>query len=161
MVELARQLGVTKAILGGHDWGGAIVYRIALWHPEFVTHLFSVCAPYWAAKGDFVSMETLVKSGRLPNLGYQLQFASGTVGTNIVSKDQIRQLLNCMYLGRSPDHARAFDVKDGLHFDLLPHVHQTELVDEATMDYYVSQYARNGIHGTCKNCVLNRTARWD
>lgn len=139
--------------------GGAIVYRIALWHPEFVTHLFSVCAPYWAPKRDFVSMETLVKSGRLPNLGYQLQFASGTVEANIVSKDQIRQLLNVMYLAKSPDPARAFEVKDGLHFDVLPHIDQTELVDGATLDYYVNQFARNGIHGTCKNGVVNRTIK--
>ncbi len=28
--ELARQLGISKVIVGGHDWGGAIVYRVAL-----------------------------------------------------------------------------------------------------------------------------------
>ena len=104
-------------------------------------------------------METLVKSGRLPNLGYQLQLASGTVEENIVSRDQIRQLLNGMYLNTFQDHARPFDVKDGLHFDALPRVHQTELVDGATLDYYVDQYARNGIHGTRKNCDLDITSK--
>lgn len=148
MVELARQLGITKVILGGHDWGGAIVYRIALWHPELVTHLFSVCAPYWPPTRDFVSMETLVQSGRLPNFAYQLQLASGTVEENIVSRDEIRQLLNGMYLATSPDHARAFDVKDGLHFDALPCMHHTKLMDGATLDYYADQYAKNGMHGT-------------
>lgn len=36
--ELARQLGAPKIIIGGHDWGGAVVYRFHLWHPELVTH---------------------------------------------------------------------------------------------------------------------------
>ena len=95
-------------------------------------------------------METLVKSGRLPNMGYQLQLASGAVEENIVRKDQIRQLLDGLYGGTSPDHVRAFDVKDGLHFDALPGLHQTQLVDGATLDYYADQYAKNGMHGTRK-----------
>ena len=128
--------------------GGAVVYRIALWHPDFVTHLFSVCTPYWAPSKEYVSIETLVQSGKMPNLAYQLQLASGTVEEKIKSRDQIRQLLNGMYGGMSPDKERAFDVKDGIRFDLFPRLQQTKLVDGATLDYYADQYAKNGIHGT-------------
>lgn len=36
--ELARQLDVERIIIGGHDWGGYVVYRFALWYPKLVTH---------------------------------------------------------------------------------------------------------------------------
>jgi soluble epoxide hydrolase / lipid-phosphate phosphatase len=30
-----------KIILGGHDWGGALVWRVALWHPDLLQGVFS------------------------------------------------------------------------------------------------------------------------
>jgi soluble epoxide hydrolase / lipid-phosphate phosphatase len=31
----------TKIILGGHDWGGAVIWRFAMWHPELLLGVFS------------------------------------------------------------------------------------------------------------------------
>lgn len=42
IAELARQLGVDRIIIGGHDWGGFVVYRCALWHPELISHGMSI-----------------------------------------------------------------------------------------------------------------------
>ncbi|KAL8690090.1 MAG: hypothetical protein Q9218_004389 [Villophora microphyllina] len=148
MVELAHQLGVSQVILGGHDWGGAVVYRIALWFPDFVTHLFSICTPYWAPTAHYVSVEKLVQSGKMPNMAYQLQLASGVVEKEVQSREQIRGFLNGTYGGLSPDHGSGFNVRDGVHFDVLPHLMQTKLVDGDTLDYYTDQYVKNGLHGT-------------
>lgn len=121
--------------------------------------MFSVCTPYWSPTSDYVSIEDLVKSGRLPNLGYQLQLASGIVEEKIQSKEQIRKLLNGMYGGMSSDGRRAFDVKAGVHFDVLPQLQQTRLVNRSTLDYYADQYANNGLHGTCMLSILNDMER--
>ena len=43
---LCTQLGLNSVILGGHDWGGAIVYRLAQYHPNLVKALFVICTPY-------------------------------------------------------------------------------------------------------------------
>lgn len=149
MVELARQLGVSQVILGGHDWGGAIVYRIALWYPNLVRHLFSVCTPYWSPTKEFTPLKDLVDAGKIPNFAYQLQLASGAVEKRIQTKEQIRQFLNGMYGGMSPDHEPGFDVRHGLKFEVLPRLRHTRLVNEATLDHYADQYAKNGLHGTC------------
>lgn len=95
-----------------------------------------------------MSLEKLVHSGKLPNFAYQLQLASGVVEEKITSRDQIRQFLNGVYGGLSPEREKAFDSRIGLHFDVLPRLLPTKLVDGATLDYYADQYAKNGMHGT-------------
>lgn len=149
MRELAQQLGISQIILGGHDWGGAIVYRIALWYPELVSHIFSICTPYTAPSKHFSSLEDIVNSGRLSNFRYQLQLASGQLESTIQSREQIRQLLNALYGGRTPDGAPGFDVEHGVFLNRLPQLHHTPLMTKEMLDYYADEYAGNGIHGSC------------
>ncbi|KAL8684731.1 MAG: hypothetical protein Q9224_006163, partial [Gallowayella concinna] len=90
----------------------------------------------------------MVKSGKVPNFGYQLQLASGELEDAIQSRDQIRQLLNALYGGMTPRGLPGFDVKTGVHLDRLPQLNHTKLVSERMLDFYADQYTRNGIHGT-------------
>lgn len=130
--------------------GGAIVYRIALWFPELVTHVFSVCTPYTAPSKSYASLDEMVRSGRVPNFGYQLQLASGRLEDAIQSRGQIRQLLNALYGGATSNGLPGFDVKTGVQLDRLPQLNHTKLMSERLLDFYADQYANNGIHGTCK-----------
>ncbi|KAL8925205.1 MAG: hypothetical protein Q9172_002310 [Xanthocarpia lactea] len=155
MKELAGQLGMSRIILGGHDWGGAIVYRIALWHPELVTQVFTICTPYTAPSNKYASLEDIVKSGRLPNFGYQIQLASGQLEATIESRDQIKQLLNALYGATTSGGLPGFDVKTGVHLDRLPQLGHTKLVNERMLDFYADQYAIHGLHGTL-NWYRNR-----
>ncbi|PGH02477.1 hypothetical protein GX51_04645 [Blastomyces parvus] len=146
MKELARQLGTSQIILGGHDWGGLAVYRIAMHHPGFVTHLFSVCTPYSPPSKEFISLETLVKT-RVPYFGYQLQFVSGDLENKIKSKSDIRQFLLSLYGGRTPTGEFGFDVFKGVLLDKFQHLQKSKLISEEELNYYVDQYARTGVHG--------------
>ena len=145
MAELARQLGAPKIILGGHDWyaprilihdpakhvchrGGSIVYRIALWHPNLVTHIFSVCTPYFPPNKSFISLEDMIV--RLPNLTYQKQLAGSSVQEHIKTKAQIREFLNALYGGQGPNREVGFDVSEGVLFDNLPILAKTPLLSE-------------------------------
>lgn len=92
--ELARQLGIPKIIIGGHDWGGFVVYRFAMWHPELVTAVFSVCTPYQPPTKSFVSLDMVVD--RAPQFGYQKHLAGLEVEKAIDSPEKIRQFLNGM-----------------------------------------------------------------
>ncbi|KAL8728003.1 MAG: hypothetical protein Q9166_005674 [cf. Caloplaca sp. 2 TL-2023] len=146
--DLARQLNLSQIIVGGHDWGGAIAYRIALWYPELVTHVFSICTPYTAPSKNYASLEEIVKGGKVPNFGYQIQLASGQLEDAIKSKEQIKQLLNGLYGGTTSSGLPGFDVKTGVHLDRLPQLDHTKLISEKMLDFYATQYTRNGIHGS-------------
>ncbi|KAL8815557.1 MAG: hypothetical protein Q9223_005319 [Gallowayella weberi] len=128
--------------------GGAIVYRIALWYPKLVTHIFAICTPYTAPSKRFASLEEMVRGGKVPNFGYQLQLASSELEDTIQSREQIRQLLNGLYGGMTQSGLSAFEVKTGVHLDRLPRLDHTKSVSERMLDFYADQYARNGIHGT-------------
>lgn len=155
--ELARQLGVDTVVLGGHDWGGAVVYRVALWYPDFVTKVFSVCTPFWPPSSTFVPLEEIVKS-KWPNFRYQLHLASGEVETHIQTKESIRQFLNAVYGGVGPNGEIGIDVTGGTKFEDLHSLGKTTVMDAETLQYYAEQYARNGMHGTCKFQIL---LAWD
>lgn len=118
--------------------GGAIAYRVALWHPEFITHLFVVCTPYWAPTKELKSLEELVKR-RLPNFKYQLQLASGDIEKVITSRDQLRQLLNALYGGKGPNGELGFTARDGLLVENLPKLGASRIISEKVRCYRSQQ----------------------
>lgn len=126
--------------------GGAIVYRVALWYPDFVTHLFSVCTPYWVPSKDFKPLEELVKT-RLPNFTYQLQLGSGEIEKHISSKEQIKQFLNGLYGGRGPNGEVGFVPEQGVLLQNLPKLNPTPLLSEKVGHFAVDdEYSSNGDH---------------
>ncbi|KAJ6024185.1 hypothetical protein N7540_004982 [Penicillium herquei] len=142
---LANHLGESKIILGGHDWGAFLAYRIALWHPDLITHLFTVCVPHTGLKKDFISLEDLVRVA--PNLTYQVQFASGELEKVIQSREEIKQLLTALYGGRTPDGKTGFTVEKGLLLDRYMSLSPQRLLSEEELEYYTTEFSRNGIHG--------------
>jgi len=129
IAELARQLGAKQIILGGHDWGGMVVWRTAAWHPELISHLFVVCTPYQRPMKNYISTESLV-NGPAPQFGYQLHLASPEVEARITSKEVIRQFLNGMYGARGPNGEAAFSPEKGVLFENLAKVGKTKLLSD-------------------------------
>ncbi|KAH0566134.1 hypothetical protein GP486_000464 [Trichoglossum hirsutum] len=145
--ELANQLGTEKIILGGHDWGGAIVYRVCLYYPEFVTHLITVVTPFLPPSKEYIPLETVVKK-HLPTFRYQLQLIGPDIEAKIKTKEQIKEFLNALYGGRGPNGEDGFNVTDGVLLQNLPVLGPTPLLSAEELDYYVEEYARHGLHGT-------------
>lgn len=117
-----------------------------------MTHIFAVCTPYTPPAGNFIPLENIVKS-KLPNFGYQIQLASGAVEEHIQTKDEIKQFLNGMYGGSGASGEGGFDVTKGVLFENLEKLGKTPLLSEEMLEYYVDQYARNGMHGSCKYSI--------
>lgn len=147
IAELAHQLKCSRIILGGHDWGAAVVYRVALWHPELISTLFTVCVPYRAPSGQNIDFEMAVKT-ILPNFGYQLHLGSGEVETHIKTREQIKQFLNALYGGRGANGEVGFDVRSGPNYENLPKLRQSPLITPEILDFYSHQYEKAGIHGS-------------
>lgn len=158
IAELSRQLGCSSIILGGHDWGGAVVYRTANFHPHLVSHVFSVCTPYTPPLRHFFSLDDVVK--RAPQFGYQKHLAGLEVESRIQSKDDIRQFLNGMYGARTDDRKVLFSPEHGLALDVLPVLGKTPLLTDAEMEFYVDEYSRHGLHGPL-NWYRTREINWE
>ncbi|KAJ5918582.1 hypothetical protein N7466_010574 [Penicillium verhagenii] len=146
MKALATHLGESKIILGGHDWGAFLAYRIALWHPDLITHLFSVCVPYSSPKKDYLPLEEMAKT-IMPNFGYQIQFASGELEKVVQSKEEIKQFLTALHGGRTPENEFGFEVEEGVLLDRFMRLRHSRLLSEEELEYYATEYSRNGIHG--------------
>ncbi|OQE86029.1 hypothetical protein PENNAL_c0022G09911 [Penicillium nalgiovense] len=126
--------------------GAALAYRIALWYPELVSHLFTVCVPYARPMAQNISIEDLVRSVT-PHFAYQLQFKSGEVEKVIRSKDEIRQFLLALYGGRTEAGEFGFDANKGVLLDKIGQLKPSRLLSEEELEFYTNEFARSGIHG--------------
>jgi soluble epoxide hydrolase/lipid-phosphate phosphatase len=140
--ELAKQVvGENKQIIvGAHDWGSALAYRVALWHPELVKALFSVCVPYPLPSPQYVPLEILVEKF-LPNFKYQLQFIGPDVQERIQGEEKLRQFLNAVWGGTTDEGEFGISSSEGINFDVLPKLNRTKLLSEEELDHYAKEYA--------------------
>ena len=132
---------------------------MAMWYPNLVSHVFSVCTPYTRPQAEYFSTESLVK-GRIPQFGYQLHLASPEVEGRIKSRDDMRKFLHGMYGARGPNRETIFTPVDGVLFENLDKIGKTKLATDEEMEYYVDQYMRNGLHGTV-NWYRNRRINYE
>lgn len=148
IVALVHQvIGIDEQIiLGGHDWGGMLVWRFANWHPEMLKGVFSICTPYGPVSPVFVDIPAMIE--RLPNFKYQAQLAGPDVEREVgCDPAKLRGLLSGCYGARSPDGAKAFSVDHGFFLENLEKMGKSPLLDDDETDFYVKQFARNGIRG--------------
>jgi pimeloyl-ACP methyl ester carboxylesterase len=139
-----------KIILGGHDWGGVLAWRIALWQPELLRGVFSACVPFFPPNPHYVGLRTLVENGKLSTFSYQLQFINSEVEERIKTESDIRGLLLALYGGRTPDGNSGFSHKRGLVFNRLNKLGPSPLVGEGELETYVKAFSRQGIAGPFK-----------
>ena len=153
-----------------------IVYRTAEWHPELVSHVFSVCTPYLPHPEKYVPLEDIVK-GPLPQFGYQLHLAGPKVEAGLQTEERIRQFLKGMYGGRDDSGRVIFSPENGLDFDVVDKVGMAPLLNQEVrhgfvqgltrtcsqrqeLDYYTREYTRSGMHGPL-NWYRTRKANFD
>ncbi|EQB55265.1 hypothetical protein CGLO_04828 [Colletotrichum gloeosporioides Cg-14] len=153
IAALASHLGLSRIILGGHDWGGAVVYRAALWHPELISAFFVISTPFAAPRLTYIDQAVA-----LPTLHYQQQFRTDAVQDYIglpeaQNATRVRQILNTIYGVRLPSGGSAFNSSGaGFTFELLDEVTEdTPLLTAEEMDYYVENYVSD---------PFNRTLNW-
>lgn len=148
LTELVKQIcdPEEKIILGGHDWGGFVVWRFALWHPELIRGVFSICTPYAPVSPVFVDIPDMVQ--RLPNFRYQAHLAGPEVEREIGSDPvKLRGFLSGMYGASGPNREHVFTTDKGVHFEHLDKMGKCPLLSEDELDFYVEQYSRNGMRG--------------
>jgi soluble epoxide hydrolase / lipid-phosphate phosphatase len=120
IAAITKDLGYDKCILGGHDWGGMVVYRAAQFQPNLISHVFSVATPYMPVSNEYVSTEKLVQ-GPLPQFGYQLQLGSDDQKVERVVKDEatMRKFLTGIYGGKLSSKEQFMTPEKGVNLEAL------------------------------------------
>ncbi|KAK7224541.1 hypothetical protein V2G26_012544 [Clonostachys chloroleuca] len=153
-----------QVIVGGHDWGAGLTYKVALWHPELVKAFFTIAIPYiplWLGPTmEWVDMLDLVENGTFPTMGYQLQFRDEALERNVTSLAQIRSFLNGVYGGTTSDGKGAFSPQNGVDFDILDQLGPSPLVSSADIDFYAKRFHINGMRGPF-NWYRTRRMDWE
>jgi soluble epoxide hydrolase/lipid-phosphate phosphatase len=147
LAELARQLGSSRIVIGGHDWGGMIAWRFAQFYPSLVSHLFVVCTPYNVPHKEYISIEDLVK-GPMPQFGYQLHLASGEIEKKVTTKEDMSAFIRGVYGARTPRKEVVFSPTKGILLNKLHELGPTWVMSD--------KVGLNAAAGTCI-CSCNRS----
>ena len=70
LAALLDHLNVKKAVFLGHDWGGEVVWKMCLYHPQRVLAVAGVCTPFAPRLDQFIPLDQLITF--LPAFGYQV-----------------------------------------------------------------------------------------
>ncbi|XP_045142643.1 bifunctional epoxide hydrolase 2 [Echinops telfairi] len=71
MITFLDKLGIPQAVFIGHDWGGALVWSLALFYPERVKAVASLNTPFMPMDPNVTLLEKLKAN---PLFAYQLYF---------------------------------------------------------------------------------------
>lgn len=153
-----------KVIVGGHDWGAGLVYKVGLWYPDLVSGLFTIAVPYmppWLGLStEWNDLAELVADGTYPTLGYQLQWRDQSIDRNFTTPSAVRLFLNAGFGGLTPDGRPGFTSEKGLDYDLLPLLEPQTLVSEAELDFLVDSLLQKGFRGAF-NWYRTRRIDWE
>jgi pimeloyl-ACP methyl ester carboxylesterase len=147
-VLLRERLGlVGPVILGGHDWGGAIAWRLALLTPELYKAVMVICTPYNPPVPKYESLQKRVETV-LPNFGYQLHFASGEIEEACDSRQGVRQFLINIFGGRDGEGKVGFSAERGLDLKRQAEMRKpSRVLSEEELEFYTQEYSRHGLRG--------------
>ncbi|KAI1455537.1 Alpha/Beta hydrolase protein [Annulohypoxylon moriforme] len=146
MAHIIREVTNEPVILGGHDWGAFLAWRLAMYHQPLIRAIFCFCIPFNPPQLTLTPLEEFVEQN--PKFRYQLHNASPEAETAInESPAHLRGFLNSMFGGATPEGLPGFDPWVGIFTDRLPRIQPSPLVTPEIMDYYFREYSRNGLHG--------------
>ncbi|KOS17083.1 Bifunctional epoxide hydrolase 2 [Escovopsis weberi] len=133
-----------QIVLGGHDWGGALIWRMALWHPRLVKAVFALCTPMLSIPREYVDLETLVESGALANFRYQLQFGGPVLQDHFQTREDLRRFFRVLYGGTVPGTAPPAGClgPEGVMLEeSFKLVGAPRLLDADELEHYAARYA--------------------
>ncbi|ORX69709.1 alpha/beta-hydrolase [Linderina pennispora] len=146
-VSLLDTLNIREAVWAGHDWGGNIAWRAALWHPERVIGVISYCTPYFLSPEKYIPLDE--SAAQIPELSYQLYF--GRAETTHEFNKELPLLIRALFRPRNeflsmnifspivPVEQRTLTDVKGLEL--------SGLLTQQQYEYYISELEKNGMEG--------------
>lgn len=107
IAALVRALGREKAVIVGHDWGGAVAWGVAAFHPEVVERLVVLNCPHPAA----LAREIATNPRQLRKSLYMLFFQLPWLPERLLSRDHAGAIVRSLKGG---SHVRGTWTKESL-----------------------------------------------
>lgn len=156
MASLLDALDIQKAVFIGHDWGGEVVWKMCLYHPDRVLAVAALCTPYTPRHSEFIPLEEIVKT--LPIFGYQI-YLTGPNAAKQFSKDT-EKFFRAMMRSSSSEDRIGLDLKNSVNFLENINPSRSKLLSQEELDYYTSEYQRSGFQGGL-NWYKTRKLNWE
>ncbi|XP_030641958.1 bifunctional epoxide hydrolase 2 [Chanos chanos] len=161
LVTFLDKMGIPQVTLVGHDWGGVLVWNMALYHPERVRAVVSLNTPLFPL--DRTS-DPMLKLKALPIFDYQIYFQEPGVAEAELEKD-LERTFKLMFNGSDEkDKFPALKTsgvckRGGLFVDVTEDVPRSVILSEAALKYYVQQFKKSGFRGPL-NWYRNVERNW-
>lgn len=157
MVTFLDKLGILQAVFIGHDWGGMLVWSMALFYPERVRAVASLNTPFIPANPNVPLMETIKAN---PAFNYQLYFQEPGVAEAELEEDLYRTF-KLIFRANDEMTLNVSNVCEsgGLFVKAPKEPSLGRLVTEEDIRFYVQQFKKSGFRGPL-NWYRNIDRNW-
>lgn len=168
MIGLLDALGVETAVIVGHDWGAPVAWHAALWRPDRFRGVIGLSVPFTPRRSV---RPTSIMPQTEDAIFYQLYFQTPGVAETELERD-VRLSIRSLLLSASGDAPRRENrAAAGREVGMVPRRggFLSRLVDspslplwlnEADVDFYVSEFTRRGFRGGL-NWYRNIDRNWE
>ncbi|KAM9017480.1 bifunctional epoxide hydrolase 2 [Ara ararauna] len=162
LVVFLDKLGIPQTVLVGHDWGGAVVWNMALFYPERVRAVASLNTPY-RPPDPFVDIVEKMKS--IPTFDYQFYFQEPGVAEAELERDIGRTLKVLIRSTRREDRLPiTFDFhrvreRGGLLVGFPENPPASQILHGPELQYYIQCFQKSGFSGPL-NWYRNMGPNW-
>ncbi len=161
LANILDSLSIEQAVICGHDWGGAIVWPMAVLHPARVAGVIGVCTPHLPAPP--VAPLGIIEK-RFGPKHYFVQFQEfGKVEKVFTGQEE--KFFRIMFRKPAPRDQwealvpRIYDLPGRLLNGTLPNMNEV-IVTRENIDIYISAYKQSGFHGGI-NLYRNLNLNWE
>lgn len=168
MIGLLDALGVETAVIVGHDWGAPVAWHAALWRPDRFRGVIGLSVPFTPRRSV---RPTSIMPQTEDAIFYQLYFQTPGVAETELERD-VRLSIRSLLFSASGDAPRRENrAAAGREVGMVPRRggFLSRLVDspslplwlnEADVDFYVSEFTRRGFRGGL-NWYRNIDRNWE
>ncbi|XP_055666134.1 bifunctional epoxide hydrolase 2 isoform X4 [Falco peregrinus] len=162
LVVFLDKLGIPQAVLVGHDWGGAVVWNMALFYPERVRAVASLNTPYRPADP---TVDIVEKMKTYPTFEYQFYFQEPGIAEAELEKDIGRTLKVLIRSVRQEDRLpftlnfhKVWE-RGGLLVGFPEDPPASQILHGPELQYYIQRFKKSGFSGPL-NWYRNMRPNW-
>ncbi|XP_066197788.1 bifunctional epoxide hydrolase 2 [Saccopteryx leptura] len=157
MVTFLDKLGIPQAVFIGHDWGGMLVWNMALFYPERVRAVASLNTPFMPANPNVPLME-IIKAN--PVWDYQLYFQEPGVAEAEL-EENLNRTFKSFFKASDEVSLTTKKVREmgGLLVTMPKEPSLSRIMTEEDLQFYVQQFKKSGFRGPL-NWYRNIDRNW-